>query len=60
MANRVIPAVVVSTVSQTIARQNAGLKAAGVTKTFSDNMSGARYDRASLVALMEYLREGEP
>ena len=45
-----IPAVLVSTVSQTIAQQNAGPKAAGVTKTFSDTMSGARYDRASPAA----------
>jgi hypothetical protein len=36
----------VSTVSQTLDQQNAALqKAGGVTKTFSDTMSGARYER---------------
>jgi DNA invertase Pin-like site-specific DNA recombinase len=32
----------VSTVAQTLEQQNAALEAAGVTKTFSDMMSGAR------------------
>jgi hypothetical protein len=32
----------VSTVLQTLDQQNAALEAAGVTKTFSDTMSGAR------------------
>jgi resolvase-like protein len=36
----------VSTVSQTLGQQNAALEAAGVTKTFSDTMSGARDDDA--------------
>jgi DNA invertase Pin-like site-specific DNA recombinase len=45
----------VSTVSQTLDQQNAALEAAGVTKTFSDTMSGAR----GLAALMEYVREGD-
>ncbi len=49
----------VSTVSQTLAQQNAALEAAGVTKTFSDTMSGARDDRPGLAALMEYVREGD-
>jgi DNA invertase Pin-like site-specific DNA recombinase len=49
----------VSTVSQTLDQQNAALKAAGVTKTFSDTMSGARDDRPGLAALMEYMREGD-
>jgi DNA invertase Pin-like site-specific DNA recombinase len=45
----------VSTVSQTLDQQNAALEAAGVTKTFSDTMSGAR----GLAALMEYVRDGD-
>jgi DNA invertase Pin-like site-specific DNA recombinase len=49
----------VSTVSQTLAQQNAALEAAGMTKTFSDTMSGARDDRPGLAALMEYVREGD-
>jgi DNA invertase Pin-like site-specific DNA recombinase len=49
----------VSTVSQTLDQQNAALKTAGVTKTFSDTMSGARDDRPGLAALMEYVREGD-
>jgi DNA invertase Pin-like site-specific DNA recombinase len=35
----------VSTVSQTLDQQNAALEAVGVTKTFSDTMSGACDDR---------------
>jgi DNA invertase Pin-like site-specific DNA recombinase len=31
----------------------------GVTKTFSDTVSGAREDRPGLAALMEYVREGD-
>ena len=49
----------VSTVAQTLEQQNAALKTAGVTKTFSDVMSGARDDRPGLAALMEYVREGD-
>ena len=49
----------VSTIAQTLDEQNAALEAAGVTKTFSDTMSGARYDRPGLAALMEYVREGD-
>ena len=33
--------------------------AAGVTKTFSDTMSGARDDRPGLAALLDYVREGD-
>jgi DNA invertase Pin-like site-specific DNA recombinase len=51
--------VCVSTVSQTLDQQNAALEPAGVTKTFSDIMSGARDDRPGLAALMEYVREGD-
>lgn len=49
----------VSTVAQTLEQQNAALEAAGVTKTFSDVMSGARDDRPGLAALMDYAREGD-
>jgi Resolvase, N terminal domain len=49
----------VSTVAQTLDQQNAALTAAGVSKTFSDVMSGARDDRPGLAALFEYVREGD-
>jgi len=49
----------VSTVAQTLDQQNAALAAAGVTKTFSDTMSGAKDDRPGLAALLEYVREGD-
>ena len=49
----------VSTVSQTIDQQNAALTTAGVTKTFSDVMSGARDDRPGLAAILDYVREGD-
>lgn len=49
----------VSTVSQTLDQQNAALAAAGVTKTFSDTMSGARDDRPGINALLDYVREGD-
>ena len=49
----------VSTVAQTLDQQNAALEAAGVTKTFSDVMSGARDDRPGLAALLDYVREGD-
>ena len=49
----------VSTVAQTLDQQNAALAAAGVTKTFSDTMSGATDDRPGLAALMDYVREGD-
>ena len=38
---------------------NAALAAAGVTKTFSDTMSGARDDRPGLAALHYYVLEGD-
>jgi DNA invertase Pin-like site-specific DNA recombinase len=47
----------VSTVAQTLEQQNAALAAAGVTKTFSDTLSGAKDDRPGLAALMDYVRE---
>jgi DNA invertase Pin-like site-specific DNA recombinase len=46
----------VSTVAQTLEQQDAALAAAGVTKTFSDTMSGGRDDRPGLMA---YIREGD-
>ena len=49
----------VSTIAQTLEQQNAALEAAGVTKTFSDVMSGARDDRPGLAALMDYVRAGD-
>src|SRR5882757_7438031 len=49
----------VSTLAQTLDQQNAALAAAGVTKTFSDTMSGARDDRPGLAALLDYVRDGD-
>jgi DNA invertase Pin-like site-specific DNA recombinase len=49
----------VSTVTQTLDQQNAALAAAGVTKTFSDTMSGAKDDRPGLAALLDYVRDGD-
>ena len=49
----------VSTIAQTLEQQNAALAAAGVTKTFSDTMSGAKDDRPGLASLMDYVREGD-
>jgi DNA invertase Pin-like site-specific DNA recombinase len=49
----------VSTIAQTLDQQNAALEAAGVTKTFSDSMSGAKDDRPGLAALLDYVREGD-
>jgi Resolvase, N terminal domain len=49
----------VSTVAQTLDQQNEALEKAGVAKTFSDNMSGTRDDRPGLVALTEYVRDGD-
>lgn len=48
-----------ASVAQTLDQQNAALEAAGVTKTFSDTMSGARDDRPGLAALLDYVREGD-
>ncbi|QNJ91201.1 recombinase family protein [Mycolicibacterium fluoranthenivorans] len=49
----------VSTVAQTLDQQNEALAAAGVSKVFSDVMSGARDDRPGLAALMDYVRDGD-
>jgi DNA invertase Pin-like site-specific DNA recombinase len=48
-----------STISQSLEQQEAALDAAGVTKTFSDTMSGARDDRPGLARLMAYVREDD-
>ncbi|MGO9181505.1 recombinase family protein, partial [Mycobacterium sp.] len=44
--------------SDTLEQQNAALEAAGVIRTFSDTMSGARDDRPGLAELMAYVRGG--
>jgi DNA invertase Pin-like site-specific DNA recombinase len=49
----------VSTVAQTLDQQNSALAAVGVTKTFSDTISGAKDDRPGLAALMDYVRDGD-
>ncbi len=49
----------VSTVAQTLDQQNDALVKAGVSKTFSDTMSGARDDRPGLAALLDYVRPGD-
>lgn len=49
----------VSTVTQTLDQQNSALAAVGVTKTFSDTISGAKDDRPGLGALMDYVRDGD-
>ena len=54
-----VPIFAVSTVAQTLDQQNDALAKAGVTKTFSDTMSGARDDRPGLCELMSYLRPGD-
>jgi DNA invertase Pin-like site-specific DNA recombinase len=49
----------VSTFAQTLDQQNQALMAAGVSKIFSDTMSGARDDRPGLAALLDYVRDGD-
>jgi DNA invertase Pin-like site-specific DNA recombinase len=49
----------VSTVAQTLDQQKAALETAGVTKSFSDTMSGTRDDRPGLAALLDYVRDGD-
>jgi DNA invertase Pin-like site-specific DNA recombinase len=49
----------VSTVAQTLHQQHDALKAVGVSKIYSDTMSGARDDRPGLAALMDQLRPGD-
>jgi DNA invertase Pin-like site-specific DNA recombinase len=48
-----------STVTQTLKQQQDALGHAGIWKTFSDNMSGARDDRPGLAQMLAYLREGD-
>ena len=43
----------VSTVARTLDQQNTALAAAGVTKTFSDTISGAADDRPGLTTLLD-------
>lgn len=49
----------VSTVTQTLDQQNEALAAAGVSKVFSDVMSGARDNRPGLAQLLAYVRDGD-
>jgi len=49
----------VSTVAQTIKQQEDALKAAGVTKFYSDTMSGARDDRPGLAELLAFVEDGD-
>jgi DNA invertase Pin-like site-specific DNA recombinase len=49
----------VSTLAQTLDQQEQALTTAGVTKTFSDTMSGARDDRPGLAELRNYVRQGD-
>lgn len=49
----------VSTSTQSLDQQHDALAAAGVTRTFSDTMSGARDDRAGLAQMLAYAREGD-
>src|SRR5689334_17242115 len=46
----------VSTVAQTLEQQEAALAAAGVTKVFSDTISGAKDNRPGLAELLSYVR----
>jgi hypothetical protein len=50
----------VSTIAQTLDQQNAALAAAGVTKTFSDTMSGARDDRVWRPPTSRFTQSGDP
>ena len=49
----------VSTQAQSLDQQYDALTAAGVTRSFSDRKSGARDDRAGLVEMLAYAREGD-
>jgi DNA invertase Pin-like site-specific DNA recombinase len=49
----------VSTVARTLRQQREALEKAGVAKTFSDTMSGARDDRPGLAEPMAYVRKGD-
>jgi hypothetical protein len=49
----------VSTQAQSLDQQHDALTAAGITRTFTDTMSGARDDRAGLAEMLAYAREGD-
>jgi DNA invertase Pin-like site-specific DNA recombinase len=49
----------VSMVTRTLKQQQNALGQAGVSKTFSDTMSGARDDRPGLAEMLAYVREGD-
>lgn len=49
----------VSTIKQDLENQIQRLKSAGVTKIFSDIMSGKRFDRPGLAEMMAFAREGD-
>ncbi|MGV0874455.1 recombinase family protein [Mycolicibacterium sp. XJ879] len=48
-----------STIAQTLDQQDEALSAVGVTKVFSDVISGARDARPGLAQLLDYVREGD-
>jgi DNA invertase Pin-like site-specific DNA recombinase len=49
----------VSTNGQTLAQQDAALRAAGVAKTYSEKISGAVTDRPELAKLIKRLQPGD-
>jgi DNA invertase Pin-like site-specific DNA recombinase len=49
----------VSTDGQTLAAQDAQLRAAGCAKVYSEKVSGAQTDRAELAKLLKRLDEGD-
>jgi DNA invertase Pin-like site-specific DNA recombinase len=49
----------VSTARQNLDRQHDALTEAGVDRIFEDKISGAKFDRKGLNALLEYVREGD-
>jgi DNA invertase Pin-like site-specific DNA recombinase len=49
----------VSTFDQSLVMQEDALKSVGCTKIFTDQASGAAYDRPGLADLLKFLREGD-
>lgn len=49
----------VSTDHQLLDQQRDALAAAGCERVFADQMSGVREDRPGLVALLDYVRDGD-
>jgi DNA invertase Pin-like site-specific DNA recombinase len=49
----------VSTKAQSLDQQRDALAAAGVERIFDDKLSGASTDREGLLAMLDYLREGD-